>query len=518
MPPSTELLQATIDDALTRPEREDGWVNPFTGFGTLRDKTTHGRFFAGARLSDVECAALFHHDDMAGKIASLLPEEALKMGWILGGDEGGKIARLFRELNIEDVFLDGLRAGRAFGGAVLFLGANDGRGPTEELCLDEVRSFDFVDLYDKRRATPVQWYENHRHLRYGRPRIYQLSSLRGGISEVHVSRLIRMPGAFTLDQERYENNWWDYSIFEKCHESIKQFNEASKAVELLMVEASQFVYGVAGIINSMSSGQMKTVQRRMELLDMSRSVARAIIVDPDKGETASQLAKSFAGVGDAWDRISIRLCAAAEVPVTVMLGRSPAGENSTGDADFRAWYDRRESYNRRTVLPRIERLVEIAKRATGIARQVDVTFPSPWVETPAEFADRRLKTSQADALDVANQILDPEEIAESRYGGDRYSSETKLNRAKGFGVPGSIVAPRGGGKVGAGPVPSEAPMPPRLPPDGQGAPQGTKRLPPPSTSYQGKPGGGRLARTVPATTGNAWPADTTRPGDEGLTR
>jgi phage-related protein (TIGR01555 family) len=381
-----------------------------------------------------------------------------------------------------------------------------------------VRSFDFCDLYDKRRATPIQWYEDYRSAKYGKPRVYLLTSLRGGVSEVHESRLMMMPGLFTLDQERYENDWWDYSVFQTTHESIKQFNEASKAIELLMVEASQFIYKVSGLINAMAGGQQKTIEQRMALLDMSRSVARAIMLDPDKGEDATRLATQFAGIGDAWDRISIRLCAAAEVPVTIMLGRSPAGENSTGDADFRAWYDRLKSYQRRTLLPRVKRLVFLARRALGIERPVGVRFPSLWQESPAEFADRRLKTSQADALDVANSILDPEEIAESRYGGEEYSSETKLNRAKGFGVPGSIVAPRGAGKVGAAPATSAPPMPPRLPPTGSGAPVGAPKLPPPSVAWQGKPGGGRLARSVPATTGNAWPAGTTRPGDEGLTR
>jgi phage-related protein (TIGR01555 family) len=484
--------------------RNDAWANPLTGFGTSRDKTMYGRFIGDVKLADEECSALFHFDDMGRKVASLLPTEALRQGWEVVGDDGS-IAEHQRSLDLETRFLDALLSARAFGGAVLYLGAHDGGDSTMPLDERRVDRFDFADLYDMRRATPVEWYENPKHPRYGHPRLYMLSSLRGLVSEVHESRLMFFPGAKTFDPEKYRQNWWDFSVYQTCYESIRSFNEASKAVEIMLVEASQFIFKMSGLIGALASGQKKTIEQRMQLLDMSRSIARAIMIDPDKNEGAERLAMQFGGVGDAWDRVSIRLCAAAECPVTVMLGRSPAGENATGDADFRAWYDRIATYQRTVILPRLERLIRLSKRALGKDMHTSVRFPSLWQESPAERADRRLKTSQADALDVTNEILDPEEIAESRYGGDTYSSDTKLLRARSV-VPGAIVPPRTGGRV---------PPPPRgasAPPTGTGLPGSV--LGPPQVDRQAKPGQGRFLPPRGPTTENPWPPDRTKPEEK----
>jgi hypothetical protein len=48
--------------------------------------------------------------------------------------------------------------------------------------------------------------------------------------------------------------------------------------------------------------------------------------------------------------------------------------------------------------------------------------PNPlWQPTPGEQADLRLKTSQADQIEIQSQVVTPEEVAATRYGGAEYN-------------------------------------------------------------------------------------------------
>jgi hypothetical protein len=253
----------------------------------------------------------------------------------------------------------------------------------------------------------------------------------------------------------------------------------------------------------------------MQLLDMSRSIARAIMVDPDKNEKAERLAMQFSGVADAWDRISIRLCAAAEVPVTKMLGRSPAGLNATGDSDTRNWYDTVAAYQRNVILPRLERLLRITKRATRWEKSTSIKFPSLWQESPGERADRRLKTSQADSLDVTARILSAEEVARSRYGGASYSAETKL--IEGARPGGTVLPDHGAPAVSPVAGPNAVPAPAfAVTASTSSAASGIpgSDFGPPMVDRQAKPGQGRLPPPQGPTLGNPWPQDMTKPEEK----
>lgn len=39
------------------------------------------------------------------------------------------------------------------------------------------------------------------------------------------------------------------------------------------------------------------------------------------------------------------LSAVSEIPVTILFGRSPCGQNATGDSDFEQYYSMVQNYN-----------------------------------------------------------------------------------------------------------------------------------------------------------------------------
>jgi hypothetical protein len=50
---------------------------------------------------------------------------------------------------------------------------------------------------------------------------------------------------------------------------------------------------------------------------------------------------------------------AADIPATILLGKSPDGMNATGDSDFRAYYDSIGSKQDNELRPLIERVDEV---------------------------------------------------------------------------------------------------------------------------------------------------------------
>src|SRR5690606_12740310 len=55
--------------------------------------------------------------------------------------------------------------------------------------------------------------------------------------------------------------------------------------------------------------------------------------------------------------------------------------------------------------------------------------PNPLDEmTEAETVDMQLKKAQTDEIYLRDSVLDPSEVRESRFGGDKYSLETKLDK------------------------------------------------------------------------------------------
>jgi hypothetical protein len=104
-------------------------------------------------------------------------------------------------------------------------------------------------------------------------------------------------------------------------------------------------------------------------------------------------------------------CGAADVPATRILGREPAGQNSTGESDMRNYYDRLAADRQNKITPAMARLDEVLIRSvlgTADPDSVgDYTWDSLWQMTDAEKADISFKKSQAHKVDVEAGILNP---------------------------------------------------------------------------------------------------------------
>jgi phage-related protein (TIGR01555 family) len=411
----------TIKDAAIRVFRDrvarrvDGWTNALSGLGILgRDRTASTIFEPDAWLDDMTIAAMYHHDDTSAKIVDLKPAEAFRQGVTLIGDPKSTEVVRARMDRIELLprLEEGFAWGRAYGGALLVLGANDGHPMSAPLDWNRVRSFDFVRVYDKRDVQIDYWRD-----------VYRVTDLdRGAFYDVHESRCFRFPGARTGDRERRERAGWDASVLQRCHDKIRDFNEAYHAASVLVGESSVGVFKMHGLIAAIAGENAKDIATRASLVDLTKSVARSIFLDADEGEDYRREAVQFSGLSDVLDRMANRLASASGIPVTFLMGQAPAGLNATGDADVRIFYDTVRAFQTTEVKPKIEQIVHVLARLEGVNAPT-VDFPSLWQESPTEEATRRKTIAETDRLYFDIGAATEEQIARSRWRAEGFSAD-----------------------------------------------------------------------------------------------
>lgn len=419
--------------------RVDSWFNSETGVGVGAGRTNF-QYLGDVRFDDATLEALYFGDPYASRGCNCVPDEALRRGLTISlGDPDWDVAMVnqWRKLTVNAKAIEAWTWARAFGGSVWFIGADDGRDLEEPLDLENIETVRYITVIDKRRATPARYYDDPLNPgNFGEPELYdlQLVGQSTKMIRVHESRIIRWDGAMTtLDRRRANNSWCD-SELQRVYSSLQQFNGAFASVSTLLQDASQGVFSIDDLYGMLAADTDDTFRKRMTFMNRTRSAANVILLDKNR-EAFSRVDVSglTGGLPSVLDKYMSHMAGAWQIPVTVLMGQAPAGENATGNNDLRWFYDRMDTARLNYLDPRFLALAIIFCAAkdgpTGgeIPDSITMTYPSMWSTTPTEDADIRLKQAQADAAYANARILYPTEIAESRFRKQGYSTATQLD-------------------------------------------------------------------------------------------
>jgi hypothetical protein len=435
--------------------RSDSWENLIFGIGGPRDPSSGTVFRERGRLPDTELEALMAQDHFAAKIVEGLPRHAMRPGWDLSAiGEPQKIAALRDAYAAEESRLlvrkkmrEGAFWGRTFGGAVTWIGVNDGGAP-QYTPLDEtkIRSVDFLHTFDRRHVFIWSYYQDPQHPKYGEPESYRLlpvplpsmsiaplgagpfggnpngstfytqEALKGRDiigTVVHETRLVRWPGQVTTFQRRLFLQGWDDSIFERCWEALKQVGEDFAGKSLLLGRISQAVYKIKRLYEMGAGQEAEALAKRMAIIDMTRSRARAVLLDQDR-EDFLNVAQPMAGMSELMDRGIQRLAAAGNMPVSILIELASAGAEAASDADVDRWDEAAEAWREEELRQRheyIARLILTAKDGPTTG-----TLPDHWTikyrplrtARPMDAANVRKTNAEAAAIAIDKGIAPPE--------------------------------------------------------------------------------------------------------------
>ncbi len=430
----------------------DGWSNAMTGMGYVgRDKGESNRYRPDIPLTSQELSAL-GRDGFGRIIIDTIVEDAMRAGWEVNftGDEdkdvtpeeshefNERLQRWYKDTKLKSRVSQHLKQARQYGGAVLVLGAADGQKPDQPLDVERVTKFDWLRTHARMHVSQSSKInDDPSSVGFGLPEAYTLNSVQvqtGNRDEtlidtwVHNSRVWRTEGVVLDEHMRQLNEGWGDSVLEPCKEQLGNRGSVMKAARTVIQEWVMSVYKITGFAGIVNANGENEVRNRFSIMDRLKSMWQGIIIDADN-EGYERIATTAAGMPDLLDRFGVDLAAVARMPMTKLFGLSPGGFG-TGEAEGDNWDDRTQSYQTDDIEPLLEYIHTIL-----FATPEFEDFPANWsikfnslkLTSPVESADVRLKTSQADALDITAGVVSADEVAMSRYAGTGYSTEMVLD-------------------------------------------------------------------------------------------
>ena len=427
-----------VESGLQTALRSDSWVNAVTGVGTAMDKLKHtlvknrGRVFSDDQLEQLYCS-----DDLAARIVDVIPDEMLRQGYKLniGNDEGDTIrsamSKRISELGIDAALVEAMKWARLYGAGAIIVGAGDGQDPALPLDETKIEKFTFVNVVDRRDMTINKWYSNPFAPKFNKAERYTITHsgpTSSGQTIIHESRLILFEAPAIPWRRKLQNVGFSWSVLERVADVLQEFHTTWKSSAHLMTDMAQGVVSIDGLMNMIAGGQKDLLMDRIEIMDMSRSVARLMLLDADK-ETFTRTATPITGVADLLELAMLRVASAAgPVPVSILFGQDPSGMNSTGDMQIRRFYDMIKSGQEKDLLQphtRLLRLLFLSKDGPTGGKEPDswsIEYNSLWQMTDAEKADLRLATVQADTIEIDNGTLLVDELALGRHTKDGFNA------------------------------------------------------------------------------------------------
>ena len=140
-----------------RPHREDGYVNLLNKYGTKQDNSEAYKFEREPVIPDMQLTGLYEGNGLFSKIIDTPAEEALKHGFDLNlkSDEvNAFVENALDDLEWEEKAATAIKWARLYGGALIVMLIDDGRGLEEPVDWEHIRSIDELRVYERSIVQP----------------------------------------------------------------------------------------------------------------------------------------------------------------------------------------------------------------------------------------------------------------------------------------------------------------------------------------------------------------------------
>lgn len=336
--------------AAKKETRADGYVNVMNKYGTARDSSEQYKFSPDNPMDDIELTLHYEFDGLFAKIIDTPADEALRHGHKLNVKEKEDetfINDSLDELDWPTKAATAIKWTRLYGGSIIVMMVDDGGDLTDPLNWDRIQGIDDLLVFERPYISPdyssVYRYrpEDRKNIsKFGMPEYYEISSPYGGTFRVHESRCLIfrngiLPNMLIQTQYRF------FGLPELCRikRELKNTTTAHGNGVRLLDRCVQAIYKMKNLADLISTEEGEdNVVKRLNLIDMAKGIMNTIAIDSD-GEDYDFRNITLTGAKDIIDSTCNMLSAVTNIPQTKLFGRSPAGENSTGESDLENYYD-----------------------------------------------------------------------------------------------------------------------------------------------------------------------------------
>ena len=411
-------------------------MNLLNKYGTKQDNSEAYKFEREPVIPDMQLTGLYEGNGLFSKIIDTPAEEALKHGFDLNlkSDElNAFVEDALDDLEWEEKAATAIKWARLYGGALIVMLIDDGRGLEEPVDWEHIRSIDELRVYERSIVQPdyASLYQQdyggkgvgNRVSKFGQPEYYYVSSIYGSF-KVHESRcLVFRNGVLPEQTSNATYLFWGMPEYVRIRRALRETVTAHTDSVKLLERSVQAIYSMKGLASLLTTDDGENqVLKRLQLVDTSRGLLNSIAIDSE-GEQYDFKTFQFSGIKDVIDATCNMLSALTNIPQTILFGRSPAGMNATGDSDFESYYNFVEKIQRLMLKRNLRTLLDVVFRAGiasgDVAEEPDykLEFKPLWSlsdteqatvdQTKAQTALVKAQTAQAY---VDMQALDPTEV------------------------------------------------------------------------------------------------------------
>lgn len=415
-------------------ERQDGYTNLLNKYGTAQDNSTAYSYVGDSYTSDMELASLYEGNGLFAKIIDRPAEESIKHGLDIDfGDEyiSEYVESTLDLLEFEDKFITAEKWARLYGGSIIVMLIDDGGALEDPLQLKKVKYIDDMIVFDRSVVQPdfLALMGASKGKNFGMsmdPEYYQVCS-RYGYFNVHKSRcLIFRNGRMPEKTTNFDYLFWGIPEYLRIKNEMRKCITAHEDGVKLMERSVQAIYKMKDLARLLATDEGEDqILKRLQVIDMGRGILNSIAIDND-GEDYDFKNFSTTGVKEILDSTCNMLSAVTSIPQTILFGRSPAGENSTGRSDFENYYNLVENIQKQNVKANVRKLINVILRqgiTTGGISQAPtfkVKFNPLWSMSEKDMAEvEKIKADtelvKAQMLQVYSELqaIDPSEIRKS---------------------------------------------------------------------------------------------------------
>lgn len=371
----------------------DGLRDALSGIGGEKDILATGMMgFANYVTHNYTMLQRMFRSNIWVKKAVAIPANYAVKGW--RKLESKKIEQLEKQINLKVEIAKALKWGELFGGSMVVFIVDDGNPPSEPINYNNLKpdSFKRLVVVDRWKVSFGEIERNPLAINYGEPEQYNIT-IQGRTASYHPSRCHKIiPNPLTVDEEVNEQ-YWGVSQIEIIYRQLVSDDIFLSSVANMMKKATVDIMGIPNLSNMIKNGQEDHVKERVRIAQSAMSTLNTWVKDAghngQNAETYERITQQFSGF-DTMDIQSLnRIAAAAEIPATIFLGKSPDGMNATGDSDLSIFADRLTSIREIQIDPLLYKTDRIMAACVN-EEIVESEWVNPFPKSEKDEADIRV--------------------------------------------------------------------------------------------------------------------------------
>lgn len=386
-------------------------VNLVSKLGTSKDKSSHDQFAWHVPKSVMELDNLYKSNATATKIVDKPVQDMMRQGYYFGGIAGKELKKLSAELDRLklDVHLSrAMRLSRLHGKSYILLATADNKPLSEPISDNKELSYITTLSVSQLAAGSELRPASEAGGCYDKPVYYRLQkgASSTGNEIIHHSRIIEIV-------------WSDGdSVLQNIHSELLRFASVNSNAASLVHEAKIDIIKTPDLAGNIERNG-ESIIKRFGLVSMLKSNNGTVLLDTEEDYISKTY--NFSGLPDLMQEFAVQLSGVADIPFTILFGRSPAGLNSTGEHDLKNYYDTVGSYQRDYLRPVLQKLLDMISGYLLPNEDITLIFSPLWQIDEKTLSEIEKNNAERDIKYLENGIITEAHVAKQLVEQDTYT-------------------------------------------------------------------------------------------------